>query len=102
MPYDEFDRRVAGRAGEGVITRTQQLAGGVGASDWSSETFRAAVTDNRAHVAASGQGTLDLLTGGRFVEGQHGDLRFDLDLEGALLLQHVMRLRRWTACVGAA
>ncbi len=46
MPYEEFDRRVTSRAGEGVITRMQQLAGEVGASDWSSEAFRAAVTDN--------------------------------------------------------
>jgi hypothetical protein len=46
MPYDEFDRRVAARAGEEVITRMQQLATEAGASDLNSETFRAAVTDN--------------------------------------------------------
>jgi hypothetical protein len=46
MPYAELDRRVAGRAGQKVITRMEQLAAEAGASDWSSETFRAAVTDN--------------------------------------------------------
>jgi hypothetical protein len=46
IPYDELDRRVTGRAGEEVVTRMQQLAADAGASEWSSETFRAAVSDN--------------------------------------------------------
>ena len=45
-----------------------------------------------ADVASGGKRTLGLLAGRLLVEGQHSQLRFDLDLEGSLLLGHAVTL----------
>jgi hypothetical protein len=40
------------------------------------------------HVATCAESTLDLLAGGVLIEGQHAELRFNVDLERALMLRH--------------